>query len=137
MLPAPAELKETLEALDNWEDRYAYLIDLGRQLPPLPESLKTDDILVRGCTSRVWLMSESRVTDSGVGVFHFTAQSDATIVQGLIAVLMAFYQDKTADQIRAIDMKAEFATLGLSEHLTPSRRNGFFAMVERITTLAA
>lgn len=138
MLPAPDTLIETFALFDDWEDRYAYVIDLGRKLPEMPEGLKVDEVLVPGCTSRVWLVAES-VAGAGntAPVFHFVADSDAVIVKGLVAVLLSHVQDKTAQQIRALDMKTQFERLGLSEHLTPNRRNGFFAMVERIKKLTA
>lgn len=129
------ELHDTLTLLPGWEDRYAYLIDLGRALPPMPDALKTDAVLVPGCTSRVWLLAETQ-THNALPTFHFTIDSDAAIVKGLCAVLMIYYQDKTASEIASIDICARFGELGLAEHLTPNRRNGFFAMVERLRHLS-
>jgi cysteine desulfuration protein SufE len=99
----------------------------------MDEALKTDDTLVRGCTSRVWLIAQQ----GGDGRYHFTADSDAQIVRGLVYVLMIAYQDKNAAEIAAVDIDGAFERLGLSGHLSPSRRNGFFAMVQRIRALAA
>lgn len=126
------ELAESFALFDNWEDRYRYLIDLGHRLPSMDNALKTEDSLVRGCTSRVWLVAEIKG-----GKFRFTADSDAQIVRGLIYLLMVAYQDKTPAEIAAIQIEKEFEQIGLNRHLSPNRRNGFFAMVERIRSLAA
>jgi cysteine desulfuration protein SufE len=125
------ELAENFAFFDDWEGRYRYLIDLGRTLPPMEESLKTDEVLVQGCTSRVWMIAN--VKD---GIFHFTADSDAHIVRGLIALLMAAFQDKPAKEIPGIDIETTFKNMGLDEHLSPNRRSGFYAMVQRIKELA-
>lgn len=122
-----AELVDNFSLFDDWEERYRYLIDLGKTLPAMHESLRTDSNLVRGCTSKVWM--ESSFQD---GVFHFQADSDAHIVRGLIAILSILYQGRTADEIAAIDIRDVFSKLGLEQNLSPSRRNGFFSMVERI-----
>jgi cysteine desulfuration protein SufE len=126
------ELIDNFSLFSDWEERYRYLIDLGRTLPPMDEALKTDERLVRGCTSRVWLQAE--ITD---GRLHFVADSDAHIVRGLIALLMAAYQGQKLEDIPSIDVPAAFARIGLDQNLSPSRRNGFFAMVERIRDLTA
>jgi cysteine desulfuration protein SufE len=126
---------ETIRAdfalLDEWEDRYRYLIELGRSLPPFPEALRTDANKVRGCVSQVWLSSMVK-PDGGAPVLEFQGDSDAHIVRGLVAVLFALIQRRTPEEILAADAKALFAELGLAEHLTPQRSNGFFSMVERI-----
>lgn len=126
------ELEESFSLFDSWEDRYRYLIDLGGGLPPMDPALKTAETLVKGCTSQVWLIAETRN-----GKFHFTADSDAQIVRGLIFLLLVAYQDRTAAEINSVDITAAFDRMGLHQHLSPNRRNGFFAMVERIKTLAA
>lgn len=126
------DVVEAFSLFEDWEDRYRYLIDLGERLPPMDEALKTDQTLVRGCTSKVWLVSDIRN-----GRFHFTADSDAQIVKGLVYILLAAYQDKTAGEINAVDIAAIFERLGLQQNLSPNRRNGFFAMVERVRALAA
>ncbi len=117
--------------LDDWEDRYRYVIELGRTLPPLPEALRSEANRVRGCVSQVWLASATRASPRGP-VFQLRGDSDAHIVRGLIAILFAIFDGKTAPEILASDASATFAELGLKDHLTPQRSNGFFAMVERI-----
>jgi cysteine desulfuration protein SufE len=119
--------------LDEWEDRYRYLIELGRGLPPFPEALRTDANKVRGCVSQVWLASAVRRDGPGSApVLEFQGDSDAHIVRGLVAILFALVQRKTPEEILGADAHAVFAGLGLKEHLTPQRSNGFFSMVERI-----
>ena len=128
-----AGIQSDFELLDDWEDRYRYVIELGRALPALPDALKTDANKVRGCASQVWLATD-RVSSGGAGRdrLHLAGTSDAHIVQGLIAVLFAVYEGKTADEIIATDAQAVFAALGLKEHLTPQRSNGLASMVARI-----
>jgi len=128
-----AEIKDDFELLDDWEDRYRYVIELGRALPELPQALRTDANKVRGCASQVWLATQ-RVPSGGHGQdrLHMQGASDAMIVQGLIALLFSIYQDKTADEILATDAHAIFGSLGLKEHLTQQRSNGLASMVERI-----
>jgi cysteine desulfuration protein SufE len=127
---------ETIRAdfamLDDWEDRYRYLIELGRELPPLPEGLRTDANKVRGCASQVWLASDVKREAAGALKLNFKGDSDAHIVRGLIAVLFALFNDRTAGEILSADARALFTELGLVEHLTPQRSNGFFSMVERV-----
>ena len=119
--------------LDDWEDRYRYVIELGRALPPLPDALRTDANKVRGCASQVWLASRVRPSANGTGpVLELEGDSDAHIVRGLIAILFALFQGKTPEAILGTDALAAFAELGLKDHLTPQRSNGFFSMVERI-----
>ena len=125
------EMVENFALFDDWEERYRYLIDIGRALPHMDESLKTDAHLVRGCTSRVWMVSN--VEDDAL---HFQADSDAHIVRGLIALLMAAYQGQKLAYIPAIDIEQKFKDIGLDQHLSPNRRSGFFAMVERIQSMA-
>jgi len=132
----PEILRETFSLLDEWEDRYAYLIDLGRSLPPMDPALKTDDILVKGCTSRVWLMSMAQVNEDGQAHYTFLADSDAAIVKGLVALVLVCIQGKTADEISAFDLAGFFKDLSLEEHLSPNRRSGFYAMIERVKHLA-
>jgi len=126
------DIRADFAMLDDWEDRYRYLIELGRSLPPLPEKLRTDANKVRGCASQVWLASAPRANGDGRPVLEFQGDSDAHIVRGLIAVLFALFQGRTADDILKTDAKAVFAELGLQEHLTPQRSNGFLSMVGRI-----
>ena len=123
------------QLLDDWEDRYRYVIELGRALPPLPEAARTEANKVRGCASQVWLATEVNFATAGAAPrLSFKGDSDAHIVRGLIAILFAIYSGKTADDLLSIDAEAIFAKLGLKEHLTPQRSNGFAAMVERIRT---
>ncbi|MFN3827271.1 MAG: SufE family protein [Micavibrio sp.] len=126
------ELAESFSLFGDWEERYRYLIDLGGRLPPMPEELKVEEHLVRGCTSKVWLVSS--IQD---GVFHFMADSDAQIVKGLVYLLMVAYQDKPLSFIASYNIETAFERLGLHQHLSPNRRNGFFAMVDKIRKLAA
>ena len=118
--------------LDDWENRYRYVIELGRGLPPLLEAYRTDRYKVRGCASQVWLATDTERRADGAAVLRFQGDSDAHIVRGLIAILFAIYSGKTADDVLVTDGQAIFAELGLKEHLTPQRSNGFAGMVERI-----
>lgn len=130
--PNLQELIDNFTLLGDWEERYKYLIDLGKTLPEMGEELKTDETFVRGCTSQVWMICET----NNDGIYHFMADSDAHIVKGLIAVLLSAYEGKTASEIREVDIEAAFTEMGLDQHLSPNRRNGFFAMVERIKALS-
>ena len=119
--------------LDSWDDRYRYVIELGRMLPPFPEAARTDVNKVQGCASQVWLVSEEHPNKNGKGpVVEFQGDSDAHIVKGLIAILFALYSGQPAKNILDTDAIAVFDRLGLREHLTPQRSNGFRSMVERI-----
>lgn len=131
-IPALPELTENFSLFDDWEDRYRYLLDLGRALPPMDDALKTPASEVKGCVSKVWLVS----TQAEDKRLHFIADSDGLITKGLIAILLSAYQDKTPTEIAAIDIEQAFHQIGLSEHLSPNRRNGFFAMVERVRALS-
>ena len=126
------ELIENFALFDDWEARYQYLIELGEQVEPMDDAFKTEATEVKGCVSKVWLHHAR----DAAGRFHFLADSDGKITRGLVYVVLAAYQDKSAEEIRAVDIEAEFEKLGLSENLSPNRRNGFFAMVERIKALA-
>ena len=123
----PQELLERFSLFDDWEERYAYIIQMGRKLPDFPEESRTDANKVSGCVSQVWMISA--VED---GRIQIQGDSDAFIVKGLVAILLALYSDKTSDEIAAIDIESVFGELGLGEHLTPNRRNGFSSMVQRI-----
>jgi cysteine desulfuration protein SufE len=118
--------------LDDWEDRYRYVIDLGRAMPDLPEELRTDASRVDGCASQVWLVPRSEGDK-----LDFDGDSDAMIVRGLIAVLRSLYGDKKASEILAIDAQAKFAELGLDQALSSQRSNGLRAMVARLREIAA
>lgn len=129
--PAFEEIAETFDFLDDWEDRYRHVIDLGKAMPPLDDALKTPSTKVDGCASQVWLFPKPQN-----GTYHFDGDSDAIIVRGLIAVLRALYNDVPLDQIAKIDAHAELARLGLHDHLSQQRSNGVRAMVERIRATA-
>jgi cysteine desulfuration protein SufE len=124
---------EDFEVLDSWDDRYRYVIELGRKLAPLPESLRTEKNKVRGCASQVWLISNTKPAQKDGGpILDFIGDSDAHIVKGLIAILFAIYSGQTALKIIETDANAVFERLELREHLTPQRSNGFRSMVDRI-----
>lgn len=125
------DIIDTLSFFDSWEDRYKYIIDLGRELPPLDDSQRTEQNIVRGCQSQVWL--SSRAED---GKLYFDADSDAFIVKGLLAVVLAAYNGKTPEAILAFDIEAYFARLNLLKHLSVTRGNGLRAMVKRIRDTA-
>ena len=126
-------IRSDFALLDDWEDRYRYVIELGRQLPEMPLALKTDANKVRGCASQVWVATTAKPqTPGGPAVLTFQGDSDAHIVRGLVAILFAILNGKTANEILATDAAAAFASLGLKDHLTPQRSNGFASMVERI-----
>jgi cysteine desulfuration protein SufE len=130
------EIIDNFSVLDDWDDRYRYLIELGRELPPLAEAARSDANKVQGCASQVWLYTNVRPNGVDGPVLTFAGDSDAHIVRGLIAILFATFSGKTANDILAIDALAVFEKIGLREHLTPQRSNGFRAMVERIRTEA-
>ena len=126
------EIIENFELLEEWDDRYRYLIELGRALPPLPDAVRTDANKVQGCASQVWLATAIKPNGSAGPVLSFQGDSDAHIVRGLIAILFALYSDRGAQDILKADAIKLFEKLGLREHLTPQRSNGFRSMVERI-----
>ncbi len=130
------EIIDNFSVLDDWEDRYRYLIELGRGLEPLQDGERTPGTKVRGCASQVWLISEAE-REGTDATLHFRGDSDAHIVRGLIAVLFALYSGKRAGEILKTDEKAVFAKLGLNSHLTPQRSNGLASMVARIKADAA
>lgn len=125
------DIADNLSFLDDWEDRYRYLIELGQALPKLEESERNASNKVNGCISQVWLAAEPKVVNGAPGL-QFRGESDAMIVQGLVAVLLALYSDRPASEIAATDAIALFDELGLREHLTTQRSNGLVAMVNRI-----
>ncbi len=127
------DLAEEFSLFDDWEERYRYIIDLGRTLEPLSEAEHTDANKVRGCASQVWLVTEP----GAPGRMHFRGDSDAHIVRGLIAILLRLYSDHTPREILAVDAQGAYERLGLSGALTAQRSNGLFSMVERIRRDAA
>ncbi len=128
------QLIENFELLGDWEERYSYLIDLGKKLPKMADEAKTDETKVAGCMSNVWLAGKLRQTEPPV--LEFAADSDAFIVKGLSALLLKIYSGKTPEEILAIDAHAIFSKLGLEAHLSPTRANGLHAMVARIREMA-
>ncbi len=126
------ELIENFALFDDWEERYQYLIDLGNDVPPMEDALKTPATEVQGCVSKVWL----HYSKDSSGRFHFFADSDGKITKGLVYVALAAYEGKTAEEILAVKIEEQFSHLGLDQHLSPNRRNGFFSMVEKIRGLA-
>ena len=124
------EIIETLDFFDSWDDRYKYIIDLGKELPPLADSERIDENLIRGCQSKVWLSSELRD-----GRLYFTVDSDAFIVKGLLGIVLAAYNGKTPAQIREFDIAAYFDALDL-QTTAPGRGSGLQAMVARIQSIA-
>lgn len=130
-IPGLDDIRSDFALLDDWEDRYRYVIELGRMLEPLEPAQRNDHNKVRGCASQVWLAAK-RTPSGNDQVLSFTGDSDAHIVRGLIAILLAIYSGQAAREILAIDAHAILAGLELSEHLTPQRSNGLKSMVERI-----
>jgi cysteine desulfuration protein SufE len=126
-----AELEDEFSFLDDWEERYRHVIDLGRGVAPLADEERIDAAKVRGCASQVWLLSESKD-----GLIHFRGQSDAAIVQGLLAILLRLYSGRPAGEIIALDAQDAFKSLGLAEALSPQRSNGLKAMALRIREVA-
>ena len=130
------EIVEDFEFLEDWEDRYRYVIEQGKAMDPLPDALKVPATKVDGCASQVWLLPQ--IDGAGPGAtFDFQGESDAMIVRGLIAVLHALYGGLPVKDVLAVDAPAELARLGLHDHLSAQRSNGVRAMVERIRKLAA
>jgi cysteine desulfuration protein SufE len=139
-MPEPLDLvtfRENFAFLESWEDRYRYLVELGRELPPMDDALKTDATRVDGCLSRVWMLARREPS----GAVAWLADSDAAIVRGLIAVLLLACNGRSPSELLAADIGGLFDDLGLAQHISMNRRNGFAAMVQRIhseaTRLAA
>lgn len=126
------DIVETLGFFDSWEDRYKYIIDLGKELPEMDAAKKNEQHLVRGCQSQVWI--DCDIADDKL---WFEVDSDAFVVKGLLGVVLAAYNGKSAESIRSFDIEAYFDTLGLLKHLSASRGNGLQAMVKKIQGLAA
>jgi cysteine desulfuration protein SufE len=128
-LPTIEAIQADFEFLDDWEDRYRYVIELGRQLTPLAADVKTEANKVRGCASQVWLVRSNTDANS---TLSFSGESDSHIVQGLIAILLSLANGRTPGELLAADFQERFARLGLKDHLTPQRSNGLASMIERI-----
>ncbi|GAA6135702.1 cysteine desulfurase sulfur acceptor subunit CsdE [Oceaniserpentilla sp. 4NH20-0058] len=127
----PEEIIDTLSFFDGWEERYKYIIDLGKQLPAMDDSLKTEERLIAGCQSQVWIEPYNIE-----GKLYFDVASDAFIVSGLLAVVVSAYNGKTPEEVLAFDMNGFFAELDLIKHLSPTRGNGLRSMVARIRQVA-
>lgn len=134
--PPVAELLDTFEELEDWEERYEFILDIGRELPAMDLDLKVEQNKVHGCMSTVWLAMDShRDAGSDATTIAITADSDSMIVKGLIVLLLSLYNGKTPAQAIAEDPQAFFTSLGLNQHLSPNRRNGLFSMVGRVREL--
>ena len=131
-VPTLEAIRSDFELLEDWEDRYRYVIELGRMLEPLDEADRTETNKVRGCASQVWLATKVDKNAGRQPILTFKGDSDAHIVRGLIAVLLAIYAGRSAAEILATDAHGVFRDLGLSDHLTPQRSNGLASMVQRI-----
>ena len=131
----PEELAEDLAMLEDWEERYRYIIDLGRNLAPMDEARRSDDALVPGCLSRVWLVADAVPTDDGVRL-QIQADSDAHITKGLVAIALLLYNHMTAAEIVATDLDGFFERVDLGAHVSVNRRNGFYSMIGKIRELA-
>jgi cysteine desulfuration protein SufE len=131
-IPTIDEIRESFAFFDDWEDRYKFIIDLGRGLAPMADALKVDANIVRGCQSQVWI--DHRLQD---GRLYFTLDSDAMIVRGLIAIVLAAFDGRTPQAILGYDIDALFKDLDLMRHLSPTRGNGLAALVRRMRDIAA
>jgi cysteine desulfuration protein SufE len=130
-------IRDDFASLDDWEDRYRYVIELGQTLEPLSEAAHNEINKVRGCVSQVWLESEARTSGDGHKILHYRGDSDSHLVRGLIVIAFALFSDRAPKQILAVDALRAFRSLGLEQHLTPQRSNGVRAMIERIRADAA
>ncbi len=123
-----AEIIDNMSFFDSWEDKYRYIIEIGESLPDLPPEFLTEEWKVKGCQSQVWLVPQKKADNT----LSFLGTSDAMIVKGLIGIVLSIYNNKTPSEIKSMDIDGIFASLGLREHLSPSRRNGLEAMIEKI-----
>lgn len=132
--PTVDELFETFEDLEEWDERYDFIIDLGRELPELPKELQTEDNIVKGCMSTVWVVTETEGEGESEEL-KIQADSDSIIVKGLIVLLLAFYNGMSSKEVAEADVESYLGKLGLNQHLSPQRRNGLFSMVKRLRTI--
>jgi cysteine desulfuration protein SufE len=128
------EIRDNFALLDEWDDRYRYVIELGRMLDPMPDAEHSAANKVQGCASQVWLSRQLSRSGADEPVLNYLGDSDAHIVRGLIAILLTLYSGRTAQEILTVDAPAVFDELGFRDHLTPQRSNGLRSMVERIRT---
>lgn len=126
------QLKDDFEFIDDWEERYKYVIELGKAMPALPEIQQSERNKVHGCVSQVWIESEFPADEDGIRRLQFLGDSDALIVRGLVAVLRILMNDQPLNDIIELDAVGELASLGLNDHLTPQRSNGLNSMVKRL-----
>jgi len=131
------KLKDDFEFIDDWEERYKYVIELGKNMPALPTNEQSEEYKVHGCVSQVWIKSAFPVDDNGVKRLQFLGDSDAMIVRGLVAVLRILFNDQPVKDVVKLDAVSELAALGLNDHLTPQRSNGLNSMIKRLQTDAA
>ena len=129
-MPSLQDIQDAFSLMESWEDKYQYLIELREANPPFPEQQRIDSNKVDGCMSQVWLYCEKQGN-----TYHLFADSDALIVKGLIAIVLAAYDNKTAQEIKNVPIEDIFQSLGLENNLSPTRRNGFFALVGKIQAL--
>lgn len=134
--PTVEELFETFEDLEEWDERYDFIIDLGRELPPLATDLQTEDNIVKGCMSTVWMITDVESAGDSEEL-KIQADSDSIIVKGLIVLLLAFYNGKSPQEVASADVESYLSSLGLNQHLSPQRRNGLFSMVKRLRSIGA
>ncbi|WP_213608428.1 SufE family protein [Pseudoalteromonas sp.] len=130
-LPTRDDIIDDMAFFDDWEQRYQYIIDLGKSISRIDENEKTDENVVKGCQSKVWLISN--LDD---GILYFKADSDAVIINGLLALVMVVFNNKTPKDILAVDIDEYFKQLDLERHITPSRGNGLKAIVAKIQAIA-
>lgn len=128
----PQDIEEAFELIDDWEERYRYVIELGRELPEFPDALKTGATKVEGCVSQVWLTTAQRE-----GRLKLAGDSDAMIVRGLVAILISYYDGRPVEDVPTLDINGYLRRLQLDDHLTPQRSNGLASMVKRIRADAA
>ena len=133
--PEIAEIEETFEYLEEWDEKYDYIIELGKKLPPIAEEHRTKTNIVEGCMSTVWLIAERCSSDETK--IQIIADSDSIIVKGLVVILLSALSGRTTSEIVEYDVEVLFAKFGMNQHLSPNRRNGLFSMVKRIRKLAS
>ena len=133
--PTTDELFETFEDLEEWDERYDFIIDLGRELPTLPAELQTEENIVKGCMSTVWVVTDVE-GEGDAEKLNIQADSDSIIGKGLIVLLLAFYNNMSPQEVASADVESYLGKLGLNQHLSPQRRNGLFSMVKRLRTVS-
>lgn len=135
-LPTTEDIVDDISFFDDWEEKYKYIIDLGKSLPEFDDAWRTQERLVKGCQSNVWIQPDSRQDPEKGEVLVFAVDSDAVIVRGLLGLVMAAYNEKTAQEISTFDIDTYFAELDLESHLSPTRGNGLRSIVGRIQSIA-